>query len=77
MPLRGVKTFKRGLLMNDKNLLPSKVGCRSLSRRRFLAAFLTLAAYLRLSRPSLARGDEKDEETVMSGRWLLKRSDLP
>ena len=76
MALRGGKTFKRGMLMNDKNLFPPAVARRSLSRRRFLAAFLTLAAYLRLSRPSLARCDGKDDETVLSGRWLLKRSDL-
>lgn len=45
------------------------------SRRRFLGAFLTLAAFLRLTRPAAAKKAD-DGETVLSGRWLLKRSDL-
>ena len=45
------------------------------SRRRFLGAFLTLAAFLRFTRPSVA-GRMDNDETVLSGRWLLKRSDL-
>lgn len=76
MPLRGGYTFKRGKLMDEKTLVPSAALSRGLSRRRFLAAFLTLAAFLRLTRPSLAQEESKADETVLSGRWLLKRSDL-
>ncbi len=47
------------------------------SRRRFLAAFLSLAAYLHLVRPSAATAPDNGSDTVLNGRWLLKRSDLP
>jgi hypothetical protein len=47
------------------------------SRRRFLSAFLSLAAYLHLIRPSAATVPDKGADTVLHGRWLLKRSDLP
>lgn len=50
---------------------------RTITRRRLLAAFLTLAAYLRLTRSAAAETQDKPDETVLRGRWLLKRSDLP
>ncbi|MGB8817359.1 MAG: hypothetical protein WCC66_05495 [Rhizobiaceae bacterium] len=48
----------------------------SLSRRHFLGAFLTLAAWLQLARPAHGRAKD-DGQTVIKGGWLLKRSDLP
>jgi hypothetical protein len=62
--------------MDDMTLFEPAPKAKRLSRRRFLAAFLTLAAYLRLTRPSLASQEDETDETVLSGRWLLKRSDL-
>lgn len=62
--------------MDETILLEPVPKAKGLSRRRFLAAFLTLAAYLRLTRPSLAKHENATDETVLSGRWLLKRSDL-
>ena len=63
--------------MDDKTLLEHVPQMRAYSRRRFLAVFLSLAAYLRLTRPTLANQETDKDETVLSGRWLLKRSDLP
>lgn len=50
---------------------------RTITRRRLLAAFMTLAAYLRLMRLATAETRDRPDETVLRGRWLLKRSDLP
>jgi hypothetical protein len=61
--------------MDDMAQTPAQPNAAAFSRRRFLAAFLTLAAYLRLIQPSLA-GQDNGNDTVLSGRWLLKRSDL-
>ena len=47
----------------------------SFSRRRFLAIFLSLAAYLKLVKPTTAANLDGNE-VVLEGRWLLKRSDL-
>ncbi len=62
--------------MDEKILVEPAPLAKGFTRRRFLAAFLTLAAYLRLTRPSLAKHVNATHETVLSGRWLLKRSDL-
>ncbi len=71
-----MQTFKRGKLMDEMTLLEHVPQTRAFSRRRFLAVFLTLAAYLRLTRPASASQELDKDETVLSGRWLLKRSDL-
>ena len=61
--------------MDDMSRSSSQSNAASFSRRRFLGAFLTLAAFLRLTRRSAATQLNGDE-TVIVGGWLLKRSDL-
>lgn len=61
--------------MDDMGQYLAQPKTAAFTRRRFLGAFLTLAAFLRLTRPSAARRSNGDE-TVLSGGWLLKRSDL-
>jgi hypothetical protein len=46
------------------------------SRRSIVAAFLSLAAYLHLVRPAAASRDKDSQETVLAGRWLLKRGEI-
>lgn len=66
--------------MNDANpqsnaFAKLKSSRSNFSRRRFLAMFLSLAAYLKLVKPTPAANLD-DNEVVLEGRWLLKRSDL-
>ncbi len=61
--------------MDDMAQSSAQPKSAAVSRRRFLSAFLTLAAFLHLTRKATA--SELDQnETVLSGGWLLKRSDL-
>lgn len=46
------------------------------SRRRLLLSFLTLAAFLTLKRGGKSSVTGDGEDTVIAGRWLLKKSDL-
>lgn len=46
------------------------------SRRQLLMSFLTLAAFLRLRRADKSAVMSEGDDTVIAGRWLLKKSDL-
>ncbi len=61
--------------MDDTAQFSAQSKSAAFSRRRFLGAFLTLAAFLRLTRKATASQLDQDE-TVLAGGWLLKRSDL-